>query len=111
MRHTLPAAVAATGLAVLVLVGCSSSPSESDKRYADAVAAADPDDFGGIPTDKLAGTLGSEGRDLCDQLKAGSAASALSYARKGFSDRESAALLSAAVAVYCPDQKGKLSHA
>jgi hypothetical protein len=32
----------------------------------------------------------------------------VSYARAGFSTKESAALISAPVVVYCPDQKGKL---
>jgi hypothetical protein len=107
MRHH----IAAAGLtaAVLLLAGCGSSgPSAADKKYADAVAAADPDDFGGIPADKLTDTLGSEGTDLCDQLKKGSYEDAVAYAKEGFSDRESAALISAAVLVYCPDQKDKI---
>lgn len=107
MRRTLTTTTAGL-LAVLALAGCSSSgPSDADKQYADAVAAADPDDFGGIPTDKLADTLSGEGPDLCEQLKASYEAAA-AYAKTGFSDRETAALISAAVLVYCPDQKGQL---
>ncbi|WP_439947185.1 DUF732 domain-containing protein [Streptomyces sp. BBFR109] len=107
MKRTLTTAVAL--LAALILTGCSGSgPSPDDKKYADAVAAADPDDFGGISTDKLADTLGSEGSELCDQLKKGSFEDATAYAKTGFSDKETAALISAAVLVYCPDQKDKL---
>lgn len=95
-------------LAGALLAGCSSGPSADEKKYADAVAAADPDDFGGIATDKLASTLGSEGSDLCGQLKKGSYDDAVAYARTGFSAKESEALVAAAVLVNCPDQKGKM---
>ncbi|MFD0032556.1 hypothetical protein ACFVJK_30665 [Streptomyces sp. NPDC127172] len=71
MRRMISIAAGAA-LAGVLLAGCSSGPSDGEKKYADAAAAADPDDFGGIGTDKLAGTLGSEGSDLCDQLKKGS---------------------------------------
>jgi hypothetical protein len=110
MRRTITIAAGAV-LAGAILVGCSSGPSADDKKYADAVAAADPDDFGGIATDKLADTLGSEGRDLCDQLKKGSIDDAAAYAKTGFSGKESSALIAAAVVVYCPDQKGKVPAA
>lgn len=96
-------------LAGALLAGCSSSgPSAGEKKYADAAAAADPDDFGGIPTDKLASTLGSEGSDLCKQLKKGSYDDAVAYARTGFSQKESEALVAAAVLATCPEQKGKM---
>ncbi|MHB9862000.1 DUF732 domain-containing protein [Streptomyces sp. YIM S03343] len=100
----------ATGAALtgVLLAGCSSGPSADDKKYADAVAVADPDDFGGIATDKLAGTLGSEGGDLCGQLKKGSYEDAIAYAKTGFSAKEAEALVAAAVVVYCPGEKGKL---
>ncbi|MFI5814872.1 DUF732 domain-containing protein [Streptomyces sp. NPDC051643] len=107
MRQTITATAAAL-LAALLLVGCSSGPSAGEKKYADAAAAADPDDFGSIPTDKLADTLGSEGTDLCDQLKKGSYEDAVAYAKTGFSAKEAAALVDAAVLVTCPDQKGKI---
>ncbi|MFD8609373.1 DUF732 domain-containing protein [Streptomyces sp. NPDC059631] len=108
MRRTIT--TTAVGLlAALLLTGCSSDgPSADDKKYADAVAAADPDDFGGLPPGDLADTLGSEGPDLCTQLKKGSYDDAVSYARKGFSAKEADALVAAAVLVYCPDQKGKM---
>ncbi|MFF3967993.1 DUF732 domain-containing protein [Streptomyces griseorubiginosus] len=111
MRHIAIGAAAAAVL--LVLTGCSSSsgPSEQDKRYAAAVAAADPKFFGGFPVDKLASTLGSEGRDLCDQLKKGSYEDAVAYAKLGYDSAASAALVAAAVPVYCPDQKSKLPAA
>jgi hypothetical protein len=108
MRRTITMTVAGMVAAAALLAGCSSGPSAGDKKYADAAAAADPDDFGGIPTDKLADTLGSEGADLCDQLKKGSYDDAVAYARTGFSAKEAAALVTAAVLVECPDQKGKL---
>jgi hypothetical protein len=108
MRHTVTAAVAAGVL--LALTGCSSSgPSENDKKYAAAVAAADQADFGGIPVDDLASTLGSEGSDICDQLKKGGYEDALAYAKTGFSANEAEALITAAVPIYCPDQKSKLA--
>lgn len=107
MRRTITTAAAAI-LAAMLLAGCSSGPSADGKKYADAAAAADPDDFGGIATDKLAETLGSEGSDLCDQLKKGSYDDAVAYAKTGFSAKEAAALVTAAVLVTCPDQKGKL---
>jgi hypothetical protein len=108
MRRTISTTGAAL-LAALLVAGCSSGgPSADDKKYADAVAAADPDDFGGLPTDDLADSLGSEGTDLCGQLKKGSYEDAVAYAKLGFSDKKSAALIAAAVVVYCPDQKGKL---
>ncbi|MFD0393315.1 hypothetical protein ACFQ3Z_15905 [Streptomyces nogalater] len=92
-----------------LLAGCGSSgPSDTQKKYADAVAAADPDDFGGMKTDDLAGTLGDEGKELCAQLKKGGYDDAVSYARTGFSAKEAAALVAAAVLVDCPDQKAKL---
>lgn len=107
MRRTLTATAAV--LTALIFTGCSSSgPSADDKKYADAVAAADPDDFGDIPTDKLADTLGSEGTDICDQLKKGTFEDAAAYAKTGFSDKESSALIASAVVVYCPDQKDKV---
>ncbi|MFI1535549.1 hypothetical protein [Streptomyces anandii] len=105
MRRILTTTAAV--LAALILAGCSSSSSETDQKYADAVAAADPDDFGGIDTGKLASTLGDEGPQLCDQMKS-SYEDAVAYARTGFSDKASAALISAAVLVYCPDQRTKL---
>lgn len=106
MRRTLAATAAV--LAALILVGCAdASPSADDKQYADAVAIADPDDFGGIPTDQLADTLKGEGPDLCKQLKA-SYEDAVAYARTGFSAKEAAALVVGAALVYCPDQKGRL---
>jgi hypothetical protein len=109
MRRSLTV-IATILLAELVLAGCSgSAPTADDKRYADAVAAADPDDFGGIPTDELADTLGSEGTDLCDQLKKGTVDDAAAYAETGFSKKESNALIAAAVLVYCPSEKGKIS--
>lgn len=95
-------------LATLLLAGCSSSgPSADDKKYADAVAAADPDDFGGIPTGKLADTLSGEGPELCKQMEA-SYEAAVAYARTGFSAKEAAALVAGAVLVYCPERKGQL---
>lgn len=106
MRRTLTTTTA--GLAALLLAGCSSSsPSAADKQYSNAVAAADPDDFGGIPTDKLADTLSGEGPELCEQLKA-SYEDAVAYARTGFSAKEAAALVAGAALVYCPDRKGQL---
>jgi hypothetical protein len=96
-------------LAGALITGCSSSgPTADQKRYADAAAAADPDDFGGMKTDDLAGTLGDEGKELCDQLKKGSYADALAYAKTGFPGKQAAALVDAAVLVNCPDQKGKV---
>jgi hypothetical protein len=101
--------IAAVGavLAGTLLAGCSSGPSADEKKYADAAAAADPDDFGGIATDKLASTLGSDGSDLCDQLKA-SYDDAIAYAKTGFSTKEAKALVAAAVLVQCPEQKDKI---
>ncbi|MFF8432324.1 hypothetical protein ACF07Y_45820 [Streptomyces sp. NPDC016566] len=100
---------AAAMLAALILTGCSDSgPSADDKKYADAVTAADPADFSDIPTDKLAAALGSEGNELCGQLKKGSFEDAEAYAKTEFSDEETAALIPAAVLVYCPDQKSKI---
>ncbi|MFE4959266.1 hypothetical protein ACFRCW_36015 [Streptomyces sp. NPDC056653] len=108
MRKTITMAAGAV-LAGALLVGCGSSgPSADQKKYADAAAAADPDDFGGMKTDDLASTLGDEGAELCDQLKKGSYDDAVAYAKTGFSAKEAAALVSAAVLVECPDQKGKL---
>ncbi|WP_371604938.1 hypothetical protein OG345_40765 (plasmid) [Streptomyces sp. NBC_01220] len=107
MRRMIITAAGAV-LAGTLLAGCSSGPSDDEKKYADAAAAADPDDFGGIPTDDLADTLGSEGADLCAQLKKGSYESAVAFARTGFSEKEAAALVAAAVLVECPDQKAKL---
>jgi hypothetical protein len=99
---------AAVVLGALALTGCSSSgPSADDKKYADAVAAADPDDFGAIPTDELADTLKGEGPDLCKQLNA-SYDDAVAYAKTGFSTREAEALVAGAALVYCPDQKNQL---
>ncbi|MFJ8488442.1 hypothetical protein ACIRBZ_08630 [Streptomyces sp. NPDC094038] len=77
-------------------------PSADQKKYADAAAAADPDDFGGLKTDDVAGTLGDEGAELCDQLKKGLYDDAIAYAKTGFSAKQTAAL------VDCPDQKGKI---
>ncbi|MFD8029890.1 MULTISPECIES: hypothetical protein [unclassified Streptomyces] len=107
MRRIITTAVAAL-LAAGILTGCSSGPSADDKKYAAAVAAADPDDFGGIATDKLAETLGSEGSELCDQLKKHGHSHAILYARTRFNEKESSALVAAAVVVYCPDQKAKI---
>lgn len=106
MRRLL--AAAALAAVALICAGCSSSgPSADDKQYADAVAAADPDDFGAIPTDDLADTLQGEGPDLCKQLKS-SFEDAAAYAKTGFSDKETSALISAAVLVYCPEAKAKI---
>jgi hypothetical protein len=108
MRRTIITAAGAI-LAGALLVGCGSSgPSADQKKYADAAAAADPDDFGGMKTDDLAGTLGDEGKELCDQLKKGSYDDAVAYAKTGFSKKAAAALVDAAVLVDCPDQKGKV---
>jgi hypothetical protein len=111
MRHIATTAAAAAVL--LALTGCSSSsgPSKDDKAYAAAVAAADPGFFGGIPTDKLASTLGSEGPDLCKQLKKGAYGDAVAYAKLGYKTTEAEALVAAAVPVHCPDQKAKLTAA
>lgn len=96
-------------LAGALLVGCGSSgPSDAQKKYADAAAAADPDDFGGMDTGKLASTLGDEGKELCDQLKKGGYQDAVDYAKTGFSAKAAAALVDAAVLVDCPDQKDKI---
>jgi hypothetical protein len=109
MRRTITMTAAGILAATALLAtGCSSGPSDSAKKYADAAAAADPDDFGGIKTDDLADTLGDEGSKLCDQLGKGSYDDAVAYAKTGFSAKEAAALVSAAVLVDCPDQKGKL---
>jgi hypothetical protein len=109
MRHRFTTAAAVGAAALLLLTGCSSSgPSKDDKTYAAAVSKADPDDFGGIPADKLADTLGSEGPDLCDQLKKGDYEDAVAYAKTGFSAKASGALVDEAVPVYCPDQADKL---
>lgn len=105
MNRTL--AATAAGIAALLLAGCSSGPSADQKKYADAVAVVDPDDFGGIATDDLANTLGSEGTDICKQLKI-SFADAEAYAKLARSEKEASALIAAAVVVYCPDQKSKL---
>lgn len=108
MRHTITAAAATTAV-LLALAGCSSSgPSKADKAYATAVEQADPDFFGAIPADKLASTLGSEGPDLCEQLKKGTYADAVAYAKLGYKAKEAEALVAAAVPAYCPDQKSKL---
>ncbi|MEV0976567.1 DUF732 domain-containing protein [Streptomyces sp. NPDC049915] len=105
--------VAGALLAGLVLAGCSSSgPSADDEKYADAVAAADPYDFGDMETDQLADTLGSNGTDICVALKGGSYGDAMQYAIfRNFDPKQAAALVSAAVLVYCPDQAGKLPAA
>ncbi|MEU2426878.1 hypothetical protein ABZ619_38700 [Streptomyces sp. NPDC007851] len=107
MRRTMTTAALGAVLAGVLLAGCSSGPSADEKRYADAAAAADPDDFGGIDTDKLASTLGSEGADLCKQLKV-SYDDAIAYAKTGFSQKEAEALVAAAVLVQCPEQKDKV---
>ncbi|MGW4042964.1 DUF732 domain-containing protein [Streptomyces sp. NPDC004721] len=107
MRRTLATAVAL--LAALVLAGCSDSgPSEKQKQYAEAVAVADPDDYGGMSTDGLADALGDEGTQLCERLKKGSFDDAVAYAKLGFSTKQSEALVASAAVVYCPDQKTKL---
>ncbi|MFJ6085144.1 DUF732 domain-containing protein [Streptomyces sp. NPDC092369] len=107
MKRTLAATAAI--FTALMCAGCSDSgPSADDRKYADAVAAADPADFGDIPTDQLADTLGSEGADLCDKLEEGTFEDAAAYAKTGFSDKETAALISAAVLVYCPEEKSQL---
>jgi hypothetical protein len=111
MRHTITTAAVAAAAVLLLVTGCSDSgPSEDDKTYAAAVSKADPEDFGGIPADKLADTLGSEGPDLCDQLKKGGYADAVAYAKTGFPAKASDALVAAAVPVYCPEQKAKLTQ-
>jgi hypothetical protein len=93
-------------LAGALLAGCGSSgPSDTEKKYADAAAAADPVDFGGIKTDTLADTLGDEGKKLCDQLRKGGYDDAVAYARTA---KEADALIDATVLVQCPDQKGKV---
>lgn len=104
-----PATTLATAcLAALTLAGCSSdAPSDKQKQYADAVTAADPDDFGGITTNDLATTLGDEGQQICDQLKI-SFADAAAYAKLARSQKEATALIVGAVLVYCPDLKGKV---
>lgn len=108
MNHTMIRIAAGVALAV-ALVGCGSSgPTDAQRKYADAAAAADPDDFGGIATDDLAGTLGDEGEELCGQLKKGGYEDAVAYAKTGFPAKEAAALVSAAVLVNCPDQKAKV---
>ncbi|MFB7461290.1 DUF732 domain-containing protein [Streptomyces sp. NPDC056188] len=111
MRRTLTTASAAL-LAALILAGCSESgPSEQQKQYAQAVAIADPDDYGNMSTDGLADALGNEGADLCDALKKGTFDDAVAYAKLGFSTKQSEALVAAAAVVYCPDQKDKLPNA
>ncbi|MFF9818639.1 DUF732 domain-containing protein [Streptomyces sp. NPDC014006] len=102
--------VAGALLAGLVLVGCSSSgPSAEDEKYADAVAAADPDGLGEMETDQLTDTLGSTGTGICVALKSSSYGDAMQYAiLRDFDPKQAAALVSAAVQVYCPDQAGKL---
>jgi hypothetical protein len=108
MRRTITTAAGAI-LAGALLVGCGSSgPSDAQKKYADAAAAADPDDFGGMKTDDLAGTLGDEGKDICAQLKKGGYDDAVAYAKTGFSGKQAKALVDAAVLVDCPDQKSKV---
>lgn len=108
MRRTLTTAAAAV-LATLLLAGCSSNgPSAKEKEYADAVSIADPDDYGDMSTDGLAGALGDEGAQLCEQLKKGRYEDAVAYAKLGFSAKQSEALVAAAAVVYCPDQKSKL---
>ena len=106
MKRSLTAGFV-TALAALILVGCSSGPSDNDKKYAALVTVADPDDFGGIDGNTLADTLSGEGPDLCKQLHS-SFADAVAYAKLGYSNKETTALISAAVVVYCPDQKSKL---
>ncbi|WP_143060392.1 hypothetical protein [Streptomyces misionensis] len=109
MRRTITTTVLGAVLAGALLVGCGSSgPSDAQRKYADAAAAADPDDFGGMKTDDLAGTLGDEGKELCGQLKKGGYDDAVAYAKEGFSAKAAAALVAAAVLVDCPDQKSKL---
>ncbi|MBK3630914.1 hypothetical protein JHN59_40235 [Streptomyces sp. MBT49] len=99
---------AGTALALaLLLVSCSGGPSDEDRKYADAVAAADPEDFGAIATDDLADTLQGEASELCEKLGESYEAAA-THAALGFSRRESAALISAAVLVRCPEHEGKL---
>ncbi|MEV5472763.1 DUF732 domain-containing protein [Streptomyces sp. NPDC052207] len=107
MERTRTAFVAAL-LMTLMVTGCSSGgPSNDDKRYADAVAAADPDDYGGLGTNDLASALGDEGKELCHQLDA-SYADAFAYAKLGYSERQTTALIAAAVLVYCPDNRDKI---
>ncbi|MEU8033482.1 hypothetical protein AB0C13_33470 [Streptomyces sp. NPDC049099] len=106
MNRSLTAGIVTT-LAALILVGCSSAPSDEDKKYAALVTVADQDDFGGINGDTLADTLSGEGPALCKQLDS-SFADAVAYAKLGYSTKETTALISAAVVVYCPDQKSKL---
>ncbi|MFJ8606346.1 DUF732 domain-containing protein [Streptomyces sp. NPDC093675] len=107
MERTRTAFVAAL-LMTLMVTGCSSDgPSNDDKRYADAVAAADPDDYGGLATNDLASALGNEGKELCHQLDS-SYADAVAYAKLGYSERQTSALIAAAVLVYCPDNRDKI---
>ncbi|MFF1284329.1 hypothetical protein ACFVY4_26755 [Streptomyces sp. NPDC058299] len=109
MRRTITINAAGALLAGMLLTSCGASgPSADQKKYADAVAAADPDDFGGLKTDDLAATLGDEGAELCGQLRKGGYGAAAAYAARGFSAKEAAALVSAAVLVDCPGQKDKL---
>ncbi|MEU3838669.1 DUF732 domain-containing protein [Streptomyces sp. NPDC028635] len=112
MRRKINTA-ACTLLAGLLLVGCSSGgPSADDRKYADAVAAADPYGLGDMETDQLADTLGSTGTDICLTLRGSSYGDAMQYAVfHNFEPKEAAALVSAAVEVYCPDQAGKLPAA
>jgi hypothetical protein len=96
-------------LAGALVAGCSSGgPTAGQKKYADAVAAADPDDFGGIATDDLANTLGDEGKEVCGQLKKGTYEDAVAYAKTGFPGKQATALVDAAVLTTCPNQKGKV---
>ncbi|MEV6833497.1 hypothetical protein AB0N17_03030 [Streptomyces sp. NPDC051133] len=107
MRRAFTTAAAAA-VAALILAGCGSdAPSAKQKEYADAVAAADPDDFGDIATNDLASTLGDEGQQICDQLKI-SFADAAAYAKLARSQKEASALIAAAVVVDCPNLKSKL---
>lgn len=108
MRRRLATTSATALITVLAVAGCSSSgPSDKEKQYADAVAAADPDDFGGIATNDLATTLGSEGSDICKQLKI-SFADAAAYAKLARSQKEASALITGAVLVYCPELKANV---
>ncbi|WP_330342560.1 hypothetical protein [Streptomyces sp. NBC_00557] len=89
MKRSLTAGFV-TALTARILVGCSSAPSDSDKKYAALVTVADTSDFGGIDRDTLAGTLSGEGPDLCKQLHS-SFADAVAYAKLGYSNLRRAA--------------------
>ncbi len=107
MRRTITTTVLGAVLAGALLVGCGSSgPSDAQRKYADAAAAADPDDFGGMKTDDLAGTSGTRQGAVRPAEEAGTTTRGVREG--GFSAKAAAALVAAAVLVDCPDQKSKL---